>query len=212
MLLKTRAVVPKEAVRGWKFLLWGLWLSGLRIGEAHKLRWHGGGIYVGSLSVAVPILHIMAEAQKGRRDEQWPMPPAFARFLGRVPETDRKGFVFSPKLSGCRAGYDAVKHTVSAIGTAAKIKVGTRTKLNEETGQREKVVKYASAHDLRRSFIQRWSKRVPRRKLQLLARHRSYQTTEAYYLEDDREELGREMWRRFGDHSGDQVPKPTREG
>ncbi len=45
--------------------------------------------------------------------------------------------------------------------------------------------KYASAHDLRRSFGTRWASRVKPTTLQLLMRHESIETTLKYYVAQD---------------------------
>ena len=51
--------------------------------------------------------------------------------------------------------------------------------------------KFASAHDLRRSFGQRMADRgVTLRDLQKLMRHSSFTTTETFYLSDQIEEIG----------------------
>ena len=60
-----------------------------------------------------------------------------------------------------------VRCIVSDIGKAAGVKVS-------ESGGK---VKYASAHDLRRSFGERWASRVMPNVLQELMRHENIQTT-----------------------------------
>ena len=55
--------------------------------------------------------------------------------------------------------------------------------------------KYASAHDLRRAFGTRWASRVKPAVLQKLMRHASINTTMAYYVDLDADELGDELWR-----------------
>jgi hypothetical protein len=61
---------------------------------------------------------------------------------------------------------DYVSHVVSRIGEAAGVKVDSKTK----TGKGE-VVKYASAHDLRRSFGLRRSRRIMPPELREMMRH-----------------------------------------
>ena len=55
--------------------------------------------------------------------------------------------------------------------------------------------KYASVHDLRRSFGTRWAARVKPATLQLLMRHRSIETTLKYYVAQDADEVADELWR-----------------
>lgn len=55
--------------------------------------------------------------------------------------------------------------------------------------------KFASAHDLRRAFGNRWAAKVMPVVLQQLMRHESIETTLKYYVEQDAEALGAELWR-----------------
>ena len=55
--------------------------------------------------------------------------------------------------------------------------------------------KFASAHDLRRSFGTRWAPRVKPATLQLLMRHRSIETTLKYYVDQDADDVADELWR-----------------
>jgi integrase len=66
------------------------------------------------------------------------------------------------------------------------VKVNTDTK----TGK----VKYASAHDLRRSFGSRWAPRVMPIVLQQLMRHESIETTQKHYVGRDAEAMADEIW------------------
>lgn len=54
--------------------------------------------------------------------------------------------------------------------------------------------KYASAHDLRRSFGCRWSRRVIPPLLQELMRHESIETTMQYYVGADAQRTAAELW------------------
>ena len=61
--------------------------------------------------------------------------------------------------------------------------------VNKEAG------KYASAHDLRRSFGTRWAKRVMPAVLQKLMRHSAIETTLRYYADIDADDLAEGLWR-----------------
>ena len=81
-------------------------------------------------------------------------------------------------LKGRRLGEQQVGRLITAIGRLANVKVNERTKGDELK------VKYASAHDLRRSFGERWAARVMPQVLMELMRHESIETTHIY-LEAD---------------------------
>ena len=90
-----------------------------------------------------------------------------------VPEPNRVGHFFRPL--GKRGGilkYHAVCKAICAIGERANVVV------DSDGGK----TKYASAHDLRRSFGFRWSERVMPAQLKELMRHESVATTLTYYV------------------------------
>jgi len=99
------ATIPKVRPHdgpAWERLLRGLWLSGLRLGEALTISWDQDAPVSVDLSGRRPALRIFAEAQKARRDEVLPMTPDLAQFLAETPEAERVGRVF--KLSRERGG------------------------------------------------------------------------------------------------------------
>jgi hypothetical protein len=59
-----------------------------------------------------------------------------------------------------------------------------------------KRVKYASAHDLRRSFGDRWAKRVMPAELKEMMRHESIETTLRYYVSSNAERTAETCWQR----------------
>jgi hypothetical protein len=63
-----------------------------------------------------------------------------------------------------------------------------------ETGELREVVKYASAHDCRRSFGTRWAYRVLPQVLQQLMRHERIETTLAYYVELEATRTADAVW------------------
>jgi hypothetical protein len=56
-------------------------------------------------------------------------------------------------------------------------------------------VKFASAHDLRRSFGSRWARKVMPAVLQKLMRHESIETTMGYYVDLDADDLAEDLYR-----------------
>ena len=84
-----------------------------------------------------------------------------------------------------RLSMEAVSRSITAIGIAAKVKVSEANRRGKRT------VKWASAHDLRRSFGVRWSARVMPAILQQLMRHESIDTTLQYIRRPERRNDGR---------------------
>ncbi len=194
MLDAVPKVTGEKAARSWRRLLWGLWWSGLRLGEALALTWDRADAPRVDLSGRRPMLWIPGACQKSGRDELCPMAPEFARFLLRVPEARRRGRVFRlrgvvgsrPQGGGPGGAADVrgvhwVGKIVSRIGQRAAVKVDERQKPGPD-GKPRKVVKWASAHDLRRAFGERWSTRVMPQVLKALMRHESIETTLRYYV------------------------------
>jgi integrase len=184
LLAKVQAVVGEAAAESWRYLLRGLWWSGLRLGEALDLYWDRQDKLCVDLSGRRPMLRILAELEKGGRDRLLAMAPEFADFLLQTPAAERHGRVFKPqgKAGGVIASPDLIGHAISRIGKLAGVKVHTQTKADPDTGKAVEVVKYASAHDLRRSFGERWAVRVMPQVLMVLMRHSSIQTTMRFYV------------------------------
>jgi integrase len=173
---KPPAAVSPRAIESWRHFLRGLWWSGLRLGEALNLYWDRQDKLCVDLTGKRPMLRIVAELEKGGRDRMLPIVPEFAAFLLETPEAERHGRVFKPlgRAGDVLNDLTCVCHVISRIGKAAGVKVAT----DPRTGK----VKYASAHDLRRSFGERWSTRVMPQVLMALMRHESIDTTMRYYV------------------------------
>jgi len=200
MLHKTATVVGQGAAESWQRLLRGLWWSGLRLSEALGLRWDGrqSGLVV-DLGGRRPMLRVPSECEKGNRDRMLPVAPEFAEMLLATPEAKRRGRVFRLVSPGAaRLTPERVSKLITMIGEAAGVVVRRETRWvtervksrDPETGkmvcralrvQRE-VPKYASAHDLRRSFGERWAVRVMPQVLTQLMRHESIDTTMRFYV------------------------------
>jgi integrase len=104
---------------------------------------------------------------------------------------------------GGRLSDDRIICIVGEIGEAAGIPVWT----HPVTGS----VKFASAHDLRRSFGFRWAKRVMPAVLQKLMRHASINTTMDYYATSSAEAIADQVWGAWqSDPSGDSRKKRLR--
>jgi integrase len=178
-----------------RFLLRGLWLSGLRLGEAMGLTWDtwADGIRV-DMSGESTVLLISAEDEKGGQDREYAVAPEFDEFLRAVPEEDRTGHVFNVKLSGrvCR-NTNTVSKKLVAVGEAAGVKVDERMMKSRKTKKAVKKTVWASAHDLRRAFGLRWARRVMPMVLKELMRHKTVLTTEKYYVGIQAQETARHL-------------------
>lgn len=167
----------KPAADSLRHLMWGLWHSGLRIGEALSLTWDqwADGIRVRVDDENDVSLLIDSEDQKNRQTQAYSVVDEFGEFLLQTPPEQRVGCVFNPYRSRGKVSrrMDTVSSWIVDIGKAANVKV------DEQDG----VEKFASAHDLRRAFGTKYAKLVPPSILQQLMRHSSIETTMSFYVE-----------------------------
>ena len=175
-----RLLVACDAVcqldpEGWRFLLRGLWESGLRLGEAMKVSWDDEAFIVPLRTRKRGyLLRIPGHLQKNHKTQEVPTTPLFGLLLDEIPEEQRTGWIFNPKP--LRSDWNR------------RISVGQAGRIISDIGEKAGVVvseggKFASAHDLRRSFGQRMADAgLPPRDLQAIMRHSSITTTERYYL------------------------------
>jgi hypothetical protein len=96
---------------------------------------------------------------------------------------------------------DEVSKVICEIGRVARVKVRSKvkSKIDPATGERGpvEVVKFASAHDLRRSFGERWSERVLPKVLMELMRHESIGTTMRFYVGQNAQRTADAAWAAF---------------
>lgn len=185
-------------VESWKFLLRGLWASGLRLGEALNLTWDDERKLCVRLGGRFPMLWIPAELQKNHQNMTVPLAPEFAELLLTVPQAWRTGFVFNParldghdpeRTNGARSGRlrpHRVGVTIAQIGKAANVAVN----IDPDSD----ITEFASAHDLRRSFGFRWSQRVMPAVLKEMMRHSSITTTMQFYAVSTAEATAATLW------------------
>lgn len=172
----------------WRHFLRGLWLSGMRLNEALNLSWDDPSlILVVGVDNRRPMLEIPKELQKSDEDLLYPITPDFAWFLRETPPDERIQYVFDPMLSrGVTRSLQTASAKICDIGKAAGVvsvpAVG------------KKKPKFASAHDLRRSFGTRWSLKVMPTVLQQLMRHSDIATTMQFYVGRNAEELADTIW------------------
>jgi integrase len=185
MLEATTAVVGDTNAPHWRHYLEGIWLSGLRLTESLELYWDCNDALRVDLSGRRPMLLIPAEYDKGGQDRRVPITPDFSAFLEQTRPQERVGRVFkTPGRDGATANPIWVSRVCSRIGKAAGVVVDDR-----------EPKKYASLHDLRRSFGSRWANLVPSHVLRELMRHASITTTLDYYVGQDADRTADEIWK-----------------
>lgn len=167
-------IIDAEYAPEWLRFLDGLWESGFRLSEALALSWEPIAdvtaiVQAGSRTV----VRFKAAGQKGKRDELWPCPPEFARLLEEVPEEKRTGPVFKLQASKLHTGKLSQGRVAELISKFSK-KAGVFVD--------DSHAKPCTAHDLRRAFGTRWSRKVMPAVLQRLMRHRSIDTTMKHYV------------------------------
>ena len=189
MLNAVESVVGSESAESWRFLLKGVWWSGLRLGEALGLTWHPSDtLYVDFDSGKYPMFRIQAEADKGGQDRLLPMTREFAELI--EPHRKESGFVFNPERvhNGRKSNHRRNTEWVSVVGS--RIGEASDTIVSSAGSK----TKYASFHDFRRSFGDRWSQKVMPQMLMTLMRHESIDTTLRFYVGHDAEKIGEEIW------------------
>jgi integrase len=206
MLEKVPEVVGVPAAPAWSHYLRGLWTSGLRLSESLEMWWDREDRLLPTFpKKGRPMLRIPAELEKGNSDRLLPMAPEFAMFLLETPESARSGSVF--KLPGIRGQASELRSkwvgkVVSKIGAAAGVRVHVDPKDPER-------VKYASAHDMRRAFGERWASRIMPAQLRELMRHESIETTLRYYVGTNAERTADACWDAFEKTGRGAAPAPV---
>ena len=191
MLEATAMVVGDEAAPGWRRYLTGLWTSGLRLTESLDLSWDCQGRLVPIFpEQGRPMLRAPAELAKCLTVRVKPMAPEFALLLAETPPQERTGPVFplsGTRIKGRRPKIHHVSDIISAIGKKARVVVDVDP---TDPGK----LRYASARDLRRAFLERWAARIMLEQLQELAGH---ETTLRYYVGRNAERTADVCWEAF---------------
>ncbi len=202
MIVATRKVVGEKAALSWQFFLRGLWWSGLRLTEGINLYWDRDDKLCVNTTGERPMIWIPAGEQKSGEDQYHPMAPEFAKMLEAIPVDERYGPVFKLEtISGASGNTDTrhpvwVSQIITRVGKEAKIVVNEKMRPGED-GSLERVVKYASAHDLRRAFGERWAGRLFPVDLQALMRHKDIKTTMKYYVGHNAQRAAESIWQAF---------------
>lgn len=190
MLEAAAKVVGEEAADSWKHVLRGLWTSALRLDELMHVSWDKSGTIRPVWNDGQhPILEIPAAMQKNDTEENIPLLPWFEALLLETAPANRHGWAFAPQSLQLKAGRkvgtqrpDAewVGKVIARIGKEAGIEVEPA---DPKTGR---PIKYASAHDLRRSCGDRLRNAgVPPLVICRVMRHSSWETTRKHYAPGD---------------------------
>ncbi len=185
----------QEMITRWKWNLRGLWFSGLRLGEAVDLSWDEPGHITVDLAGKFPMLVIPGDRQKSGEDQILPIAPEFGEMLLSVPVEERSGRVFKYGRRSIEANPKllAVSRLISKLGEKAAVIVDRKSE------------KFASAHDFRRSFGERWSVRVMPATLQQMMRHADISTTMKFYVGADGQKAAAEIHAAFARHFGEKT-------
>lgn len=209
MLNAVPAVVGDAAAPSWQFLLRALWWGGLRLGEALHLYWDREDMICVRMEGRRPMLRIPGTLQKSKRNELYPMAPELAKLLASVPASERAGSVFKLQWEAERLGtrnagesetvpfpgdLNWACRVIGRFGRAAQVLTETVTKKDSKTGEPKLVQKYATAHDLRRSFGFRWSALVMPAVLMKMMRHAQIATTMEFYARGQAEAVSDVAW------------------
>ena len=112
--------------------------------------------------------------------------------------TKRRGLPDDRRMSRSRRlGARQVGGMISKIGRAAGVKVHR----DLSSGK----VKHATAHDLRRSFGERWAIRIMPQTLMELMRHESIETTLKFYVGRNAEKTARAVYDAVSGHTSGQA-------
>lgn len=189
MLAATDTVYARrpERAESCKRLLWGLWEGGLRISEM-VVSWDDRfAFHVDWTSHKRPVFVMPDQFDKTGQDRIFPMTPEFWELISQTPAEERHGPVFRVRpvwrnhecLTPAKASA-----LIARIGEMAGVIVS----------KTPKGVKFASAHDLRRSFGLRWSQRVNQMQLMALMRHSDPSVTAIYYLGTNASTMLESVW------------------
>lgn len=184
MLDKTAEVVGDEAGDSWKYLLRGLWESGLRLGELMDVHWTDRECIVPDWeSGALPVLAIPHEKQKNETEESIPLLPGFELLLQETPVAARTGWAFKPASLQEKAGREASGERLQTELVGKVIgRIGEKAGVVDQPPKVDKPAKFASAHDLRRSCAERLvADGVAERDVMAVMRHADANTTRRHY-------------------------------
>lgn len=184
------AIVGEAVCQSWLFLLNDVLASGLRLSELMNISWDiPQTIRPRWKKGQLPLLLLPAHLQKNRKAQEIPLCLWFDDLLMEVPRDQRTGWVFNPASLQYKRGRKQQVQRLSAewIGKIFS-KVGRKAGVivDESNARTEPKAKYASIHDLRRTFAVRLrDSDLPMDLVCKLMRHADQRTTQRYYLTEN---------------------------
>lgn len=176
------------------------WYTGMRLQELTMLSWDNYGTIHIDWSGKYPVVVFPSKFNKNRKDQTVPLTPEAAEWLSQTPKNQRVGLVAGIP-NRLKPGTNLLPHhigkLVAQIGKRANVKVSSP----------EDRIRFASLHDLRRSFGDRWSQKVMPNVLCQLMRHSSIETTQKFYLNRNSQVTAAMLWQQHGP-----TEQPAKEG
>lgn len=209
-LMSVPKVVGDLAAPSWEYLIRGVIASGLRLGELMDISWDiPQTIQPRYRPGRRPTLWLPHYMQKNKKTQEIPLCPWFDGLLQEIPENERTGWVFNPMSLDVQLGRKPRTERLSAQHVGKVLtRIGKRSGVivdegNPRTGS---PAKYASCHDLRRTFAQNLAdNNVPAKLTSKLMRHADERTTARYYQVPNVQKEAGELWQILG-HS---VTRPS---
>ncbi len=157
-------------------------LIGLRVDDCHRLSFcEGIGRHVAYIDESTPVIAFCSN-QKNGLDEDVPLTPQAVDWLRTLP----KDLEWIARAKGTR-GWHKTPHrlcrVIAGAGKAARI-------VTKRTSRR---IKYASAHDLRRTFAVEMLGKLSVKEVQKLTRHADCQILLRYYADVQQDTLIKKM-------------------
>ena len=151
------------------------YLGGLRRTELSILTADWTGKFAVMLDHDPPVF-VVRGAQKSGKHEMIPIAPELVGYLQGL-DLPKSGRLFR----GVPKRPDSLGKAVARVGEAAGVVVNSDGK-------------FATLHDLRRSFGTRWAKKLAPAELQVMMRHEDIKTTMDYYVEIQIGDLSSKLW------------------
>lgn len=177
---------PREKPAEFILAMSAMRLIGLRLSDCWHFRWEPmeGTHYPLNLDGKRPVI-CFSDLQKSGEEEQVPLTPDAVVWLRSIQK--ETGWVCRTRgAKGIHKTESRLGRVIAEAGKAAGIIV-------KSTGGKKGKPKYASSHDLRRTFATTWHQKLSVSELQKLTRHSDSQTLLSYYADAPTEALAEKL-------------------